>query len=80
MELKLARTELNAKPKSIAFERLIEALKQNDSAIFYFDKSNSHKDLMEAIKEFENEGLTVYFKEIRYGLDQEDYLYQIHAL
>jgi predicted mannosyl-3-phosphoglycerate phosphatase (HAD superfamily) len=80
MELKLARTELTAKPKSIALDKLLETIKENGSAIFYFDKTNSHKDLMSAIKKFESEGLSVYLKEIRYGLDQEDYLYQVHAL
>lgn len=80
MELKLARVELGAKPKTISFDKLLESLKQDSNAIFYFDKANSHKDLMEAIKKFESSGLSVYFKEIRYGLDQDDYLYQVHVL
>lgn len=80
MELKLARTELDAKPKTISFDKLVESIKQDSNAIFYFDKANSHKDLMEAIKRFEAQGLSVYFKEIRYGLDQDDYLYQVHVL
>jgi hypothetical protein len=80
MELKLARTELNAKPKTVSIDKLFETIKQNGSAIFYFDKTNSHKDLLAAKKKFESDGLTVYLKEIRYGLDQEDYLYQVHAL
>ncbi|MDR3347124.1 MAG: hypothetical protein LBN32_00780 [Helicobacteraceae bacterium] len=80
MELKLARTELNAKPKTISFEKLLESIKQSNNAIFYFDRTNSHKDLMDAVKKFESSGLNVYFKEIRYGLDQDDYLYQAHVL
>lgn len=80
MELKLARTELNSKPKNISFDKLLDTVKQGSNAIFYFDKSNAHKDLMEVIKRFEKEGFTSYFKEVRYGLDQEDYLYQIHIL
>ena len=80
MELKLARTELTTKPKNISFEKLLERIKQDNNAIFYFDKTNAHKDLMEAIKRFEKEGYSTYFKEVRYGLDQEDYLYQIHVL
>ncbi|MDR0665217.1 MAG: hypothetical protein LBF86_06830 [Helicobacteraceae bacterium] len=80
MELKLARTELTAKPKSVLIDKLLETIKQNNAAIFYFDKTNSHKDLMAAIKKFEAEGFSAYLKEIRYGLDQEDYLYQVHVL
>ncbi|MDR2151672.1 MAG: hypothetical protein LBO72_02520 [Helicobacteraceae bacterium] len=80
MELKLARTELTAKPKSVSLDKLLDATKQNGAAIFYFDKGNSHKDLMAAIKKFETEGFSAYLREIRYGLDQEDYLYQVHVL
>lgn len=80
MELKLARTELNSKPKNISIEKLVDSFKQDAGAIFYFDKTNAHKDLMEAIKRFEKEGFNTYFREIRYGLDQDDYLYQIHVL
>ncbi|MDR0746419.1 MAG: hypothetical protein LBE89_00820 [Helicobacteraceae bacterium] len=79
MELKLARIDLNTKPKTISFDKLLESLKEDANAFFYFDKTNSHKDLMEAIKKFEGHGLNVYFREIRYGLDQDDYLYQVHV-
>ena len=80
MELKLARTELTGKPKTVSLQKVLETLKNDGNTIFYFDKTNTHKVLMEAIKEFENEGLSVYFKEVRYGLDPDDYLYQVHLL
>ncbi|GHV03878.1 hypothetical protein AGMMS50229_04020 [Campylobacterota bacterium] len=80
MELKLARTELASKPKTISLEKLFESIKQDNSAIFYFDKTNSHKDLMDSVSKFEESGFNVYFKEIRYGLDQDDYLYQFHII
>ena len=80
MELKLARTELDAKPKTISFEKLLETVRSDGQKIVYFDKSNSHKDLMEAVRKLEEEGLSVYFREVRYGLDDEDYMYQAHLL
>ncbi len=43
MELKLARTSLNATPKGITLEEIEENLEKK--SIFYFDKDNSHKDL-----------------------------------
>jgi len=80
MELKLARSELDANPKTITLDKLTEEIGNDSQKIFYFDKSNSHKDLMEVVKKFEELGFSVYFKEVRYGLDEDDYMYQVHIL
>lgn len=80
MELKIARSEISGKGKPVKLEKLIEEVKKEENKIFYFDKSNSHKDLMEAVQKFEEEGYAVYFNEIRYGLDDDDYMYQVHIL
>jgi len=53
MELKLARTELDAKPKKIKLEKIEEILKNEGQKIFYFDKENSHKDLVSLVEHFE---------------------------
>ena len=80
MDLKLARVELDAKPKTVSLDKLIEGLKKDKERIFYFDKSNSHKDLVAVVEKVEEVGYSVYFKEIRYGLDEEDYVYQVHII
>ncbi len=80
MELKLARTELDAKPKKIKLEKIEEILKNEGQKIFYFDKSNSHKDLVALVEHFENIGYSVYLREVKYTLDEEDYLYEVHIL
>ncbi|MGP1560978.1 MAG: HP0268 family nuclease [Helicobacteraceae bacterium] len=80
MELKLAKPELSGKPKTIDVKKIIESIKEKEEKIIYFDKTNSHKDLMQALKLFEKEGFSVYFKEVRYGLDLDDYMYQAHIL
>ncbi|WP_457595966.1 HP0268 family nuclease [Hydrogenimonas sp.] len=80
MELKAARTELNAKPKTIGVDKIEKALEKEGQKIFYFDRENSHKDLMEMVEHFEEKGYSVYFREIRYGLDENDYLYEVHIL
>ena len=46
MELKAARTELKAKPKTISVEKIEKELEKDGQKIFYFDRENSHKDLM----------------------------------
>lgn len=79
MELKLARMELDSKPKTISLEK-IEATVKQSGKIFYFDKDNSHKDLIALIKHFEQKGLSVYHRTVKYGLDENDYMYEVHIL
>jgi hypothetical protein len=80
MELKLARPTLNAKPKPISLEKIEEIVKKEGNKIFYFDRENSHKDLMNMVDYFEERGYSVYFREVRYGLDENDYIYEVHIL
>jgi hypothetical protein len=80
MELKLARVELNAKPATIGLETLIDELKSNSDKMYYFDKENPHKDLVALVEKFEELGYSVYLREIKYGLDDQDYMYQVHIL
>ncbi|MDD3462236.1 MAG: HP0268 family nuclease [Sulfurospirillaceae bacterium] len=80
MELKLARTEINGKPKMIALEKIVETLEKDGQKIIYFDKENSHKDLVALVEYFENKGLSVYLREVKYGLGETDYMYEVHIL
>jgi|AAUQ01.1.fsa_nt_gi hypothetical protein len=78
MELKLARTSLNATPKGITLEEIEENLEKK--SIFYFDKDNSHKDLKNLIEYFEGHEYSVYMREVKYGLNDEDFIYEIHIV
>ena len=78
MKLKIARTSPKAKPKTITLEEIEEALKGR--SIFYFDKENAHKALKETIEYFEGKGYSVYMREVRYGLDEGEYLYEVHII
>ncbi len=80
MELKLAKTELSAKSKKIQLDKIEEILKNEGQKIFYFDKSNSHKDLVALVEHFEELGYSVYLREVKYTLDENDYIYEIHIL
>ncbi len=80
MELLLARTELNEKPKKVQLEKINEELKKDGQKIFYFDRDNSHKDMMALVDALESNGLNVYFREIKYGLADDEYMYEVHAL
>ncbi len=80
MELLFARNELNEKPKKVKIDKIIEELKELGEKIFYFDKDNSHKDMMALVDALEGEGYNVYFREVRYGLAEDEYMYEVHAL
>lgn len=80
MELLLARNELNEKPKKVQLEKILEELKKDEQKIFYFDRDNSHKDMMSLVESLEKEGFNIYFREIKYGLADDEYMYEVHAL
>ena len=78
MKLKLARTTLRAKPKMIDLNKIEEELV--DKSIFYFDKDNSHKEMIELIEYFEQKEYSVYMREVKYGLDDNEYIYEVHIV
>lgn len=80
MELLLAKNELNEKPKKVQLDKIKEDLEKDGQKIFYFDKDNSHKDMMALVSALEKNGLNVYFREVRYGLADDEYMYEVHAL
>ena len=80
MDILLARDELKSKPKKVKLEKLIEGLATSEEDIFYFDRENSHKDMMTIVDKFEAAEYTVHFREVKYGLSDEEYLYELHVL
>jgi len=80
MDILLAREELSAKPKKVKLEKLLESLEKNGEEIFYFDRENSHKDMMAIVDKFEESGYNVHFREVKYGLADDEYMYELHAL
>ncbi|VUA75068.1 Uncharacterised protein [Campylobacter coli] len=53
MDLKLARNLINEEPKNISLAKIEEAVNQEGQKFFYFDKENSHKDLIALVEHFE---------------------------
>ena len=80
MELLLARNELNEKPKKVQLKKIKDELKKEAQKIFYFDRDNSHKDMMALVEALEKEGFNIYFREIKFGLADDEYMYEVHAL
>ncbi len=80
MELLYARNELTEKPKKVQLDKVKEELQKDGEKIFYFDRDNSHKDMMALVDALEDEGYNVYFREVKYGLADDEYMYEVHAL
>lgn len=80
MDLVLAKTKLEEKMHKVSLEKLADKLDDECARIFYFDKSNNHKDLLKAVKFFEEKGRKAYLSEIKYGMDEKDYIYEIHII
>ena len=80
MEVLLAKKELNIKAKKVKVEKLLDSLKANHEEIFYFDKENNHKDMMSIVDKIEDAGYSVHFREVKYGLADDEYIYELHAL
>lgn len=80
MELKIARIELDEAPKNITLSKIEEEVKQVGQKIYYFDKENSHKDLINLIEHFEEKGYSAYLRTVKYGLDENEYMYEVHIL
>ena len=78
MKLKLARASIESKPKVIEVDKLEEDLEKK--SIFYFDKDNSHKELKAMISHFEAKDFSVYMREVKFGLDDDQYLYEVHIV
>jgi hypothetical protein len=55
MKILLARKDLNAKPKSIDTDVMEKELESCDK-VYYFDKKNTHKEMMSLVEHFENIG------------------------
>lgn len=80
MDLKFARAEIDGKPKKVDLEKIEQAVEKQSSVIFYFDRENSHKDLLELQDHFEAKGKSFYMSEVKYGLADNEYVYQVHIV
>ena len=80
MNLKFARTEIEQKPKKAELAKIETNLEKEDGVIMYFDRDNSHKDLLELQGYFEEKGKSFYMSEVKYGLADNEYMYQVHIV
>lgn len=80
MDLKLVRDDVTSKPKKTTLKKVEEIVAKTGTAIIYFDRDNSHKDLIALGEHFEETEKSFYMREVRYGLNDNDYMYEVHVL
>ncbi len=80
MELKIARVEQKEKPKKIDLKKIEDIIEKEESVIFYFDRDNSHKDLLALQDQIEGSGKSFYMREVKYGLLESEYMYEVHII
>jgi hypothetical protein len=76
MELKLVTSE--NKIKTLDMEKFLENVKKDN--FYYFHRETSYKDIQDLIDELEKRGFSVYFREVKYSLEENGYMYEMHIL
>jgi len=76
MELKLVTTD--NKIKTMDMEKFLENVKKD--SFYYFHRETSYKDIQDLIDELEKRGYSVYFREVKYSLEENGYMYEMHIL
>jgi len=81
MEYILAQTDVEAKQvKKITLEEIEQLLNSGKISIIYLDRQNSEKDIMKLVAYFNKKNRNVYVREVKFGLDKNEYLYEIHII
>lgn len=80
MKFQLAKKDLNDKVKTIDLEDMIAQSEQNGSAVFYLERENSLEEIKKACQKLEKKSKSIHFNELRYGLDKDSFLYELHII
>jgi ribosomal protein S3AE len=80
MKLKLAKNKLVGKTSEITIADIEKDLKKEEQKIYYFDQENAHKDLVALVDAFEDKDYSVYLREVKFGLDENSFMYEVHIL
>jgi len=80
MEYKLVQVDVDSEAKTVTLEEVEKLAKTEKANIIYFDRSNTEKSLKLLAKYFDKQDKNVYIREVKFGLDENDYLYEVHIL
>lgn len=80
MKFQLAKKDINDKAKSITIEEIQKQVEDNGSATFYLDKDNSIEEIKKMKQKLEKKSKSIHWNELRYGLDKDSFLYELHII
>ncbi|STP12145.1 Uncharacterised protein [Helicobacter mustelae] len=78
MELKLAKTDQEVESKIITLQEIYEQASQEK--FFYFSRDNKEKDLQKVLQSFVDKKRSAKLDKISYGLDEKDFIYELHII
>lgn len=79
MDFKLAKQTLQEKSEKITIKQIQEMIKKEEK-IFYFSNENQHKDLIKLAETLQKDGRSVHLREAKFGLDEKEYIYELHII
>lgn len=81
MTFKLAKTTPEDKiVRTISIDEIQKEVEAKGAATFYLDKDCSLKDAQKMRQILEKSAKSVHFNELRYGLDKDSFLYELHII
>ncbi len=80
MQIKLAREDLTKEPKAVDVDKLLAEIEEKKPIIYYLDRTNNPKDIIAFAEKVEKTKANIYLREVKYTLDEEDYMYEVHIL
>lgn len=79
MDFKIAKQTLQSKSEKITLKQIQDAVKEGEK-IFYFSNENQHKDLIKLAETLKNDGRSAHLREAKFGLDEKEYIYELHII
>lgn len=78
MELKLAKNNHDTEEKVITLEAIFEEA-QNEKFL-YFSRENKEKDLQKVVQNFIDKKRSAKLNKVSFGLDEKDFIYELHII
>ena len=78
MELKLAKINSESESRTITLDALLE--ESINGGFYYLDRENKEKDLQKLLKTIESKKRSAKLDRIAFGLDEKDFIYELHII
>lgn len=78
MEIRLAPINQDGDCRVISLEELL--IEAGDGGFYYLNRDTKEKDLVKIVKAFQNKKRSAILHRITYGLDEKDFVYELHII